>query len=69
METVGQIEPTLLDRPMGDILDVMNDLTAQAGLLRKSLHPRTAQEWGTLAKPETFRLAIAADCVYDIAVN
>jgi len=69
METVGQIEPSLLDRPTGDILDVMNDLTAQAVLLGKSLHPRTAQQWSTLAKPETFRLAIAADCVYDIAVN
>jgi len=69
METVGRIESTLLDRQTGDILDVMNDLTAQAVVLGKSLHPRTAQQWGSLAKPETFRLAIAADCVYDIAVN
>ncbi len=50
METVGRIEPTLLDRPTGDILDVMNDLTAQAVVLGKSLHPRTAQQLGSLVR-------------------
>ena len=48
METVGRIEPTLLEGPPGDVIDVMNDLTREAAVLGRSLHPRTAQQLASL---------------------
>lgn len=50
METVGRIEPTLLESPPGDVIDVMNDLTREAAVLGRSLHPRTAQQLASLVR-------------------
>lgn len=50
METVGRIEPTLLEGPTGEIADVLTDLNARAVVLGKFLHPRTAQQLASLVR-------------------
>jgi Fic family protein len=50
LETVGRIEPTLLEGPTGEIADVLTDLNARAVVLGKFLHPRTAQQLASLVR-------------------
>ena len=49
-ETVGRIEPTLLDGATAPIADVLADLTARASTLGAALHPRTAQQLASLVR-------------------
>ena len=49
-ETVGQIEPTLLDGATAPIADALADLTARASMLGAALHPRTAQQLASLVR-------------------
>ncbi|MBC7668321.1 MAG: Fic family protein [Gemmatimonadaceae bacterium] len=49
-ETVGRIEPTLLDGATAPIADALADLTARASMLGAALHPRTAQQLASLVR-------------------
>ena len=49
-ETVGRIEPTLLDGAPAPIADVLADLTGRASILGAALHPRTAQQLASLVR-------------------
>ena len=49
-ETVGRIEPALLDGVPAPIADILTDLTGQASVLGAALHPRTAQQLASLVR-------------------
>jgi len=49
-ESVGRIEPMLLDGVPNKIADVLADLTARASTLGAALHPRTAQQLASLVR-------------------
>lgn len=50
METVGRLEPMLLEEPTAEIADVLTDLAAAAAVLGQALHPRTAQQLASLVR-------------------
>lgn len=49
-ESVGRLEPMLLDGVPNKIADVLADLTAKASTLGAALHPRTAQQLASLVR-------------------
>jgi Fic family protein len=49
-ETVGRIEPTLLEEVKGNITDTLTELTSSAATLGASLHPQTAQQLASLVR-------------------
>jgi Fic family protein len=49
-ETVGRIEPALLDGASAQIADVMTELTARASTLGAALHPSTARQLASLVR-------------------
>ncbi|MDB5483038.1 MAG: hypothetical protein JWO83_4091 [Caulobacteraceae bacterium] len=49
-ETVGRIEPALLDGIPSQIADVLAELTARASILGAALHPSTAQQLASLVR-------------------
>lgn len=50
IETVGRIEPTLLDDVPAKIADVLAELTARASTLGAALHPATARQLASLVR-------------------
>ena len=50
LETVGRIEPALLEEAPTEITDIVAELSAKAATLGSALHPRTASNLADLVR-------------------